>query len=65
MLERLLDLIMRLKTIFLKMEATHTKQYSDVQEIVTLKAKVAVLEKDQEDAMQILDDLEEAIKKWE
>jgi len=65
MLERLLDLITRLKTIFLKMETTQVDYSATVNEIVILKSKIDDLEKDQNDAMKALDDLEEVIKKWE
>ena len=79
MVERLLDLIMRLKKIFMRMEsdgnetAQLQKDYSDLTQVnkalndhvVGLQERVDLMDKDHQEALAMLDELEEVIKKWE
>jgi len=65
MLNRLLALMSRLKDIFLRLEEREQNAHGNEPEISALKLEIASLHKDRTDAMLILDDLEEAIKKWE
>ena len=79
MVERLLDLIVRLKKIFLRME-TSGNESAQLQEdfseltqvntdlnahIVGLQERVDLLHQDHVEALAMLDELEEVIKKWE
>ena len=65
MLERLISLIVRLKEVFLRMEESRNEAHGNEAEIAALTAEMITLKKDQSDAMKVLDELEEAIKKWE
>jgi len=65
MLERLVNLLSRLKDIFLKMEEHQKEADGNEQENAVLKLELDTLKKDQADAIKVLDELEEAIKKWE
>ena len=79
MVERLLDLIMRLKKLFMRMEsdgnetAQLQKDYSDLTQVnkalndhvVGLQERVDLMDKDHQEALAMLDELEEVIKKWE
>jgi len=65
MIDRLLNLIIRLKDIFLRIEEREQESYGNVAEISALHIEINSLKKDKEDAMKALDDLEKAIKKWE
>jgi predicted nucleic acid-binding Zn-ribbon protein len=65
MLDRLLQLIIRLKEILLHVEERQQEAHGNEVEIEDLNAELVTLKKDQVDAMKALDDLEEVIKKWE
>lgn len=79
MLERLLDLIGRLKKIFQRMEtdgnetAQLQKDFSELTQanklltdhVGGLQERVDLLNKDHVEALAMLDELEEVIKKWE
>lgn len=65
MIERLINLISRLKVIFLKLEERQEELSGNEEELEVLKLEVDSLKKDQADAMKVLDELEETIKKWE
>ena len=83
MVERLLDLIVRLKNIFLRMETNRNEStqesaqlqqdYSELTQvntdlnnhIVGLREQVETLNHDHIEALSMLDELEEVIKKWE
>ena len=65
MTNRLLALIIRLKTIFLRIEEREQETRGNEKEISALNIELASVKKDQADAMKALDDLEKAIKKWE
>tara|TARA_R110000824_G_scaffold280870_1_gene469123 strand:+ start:296 stop:538 length:243 start_codon:yes stop_codon:yes gene_type:complete len=79
MIERLLDLISRLKKIFQRMEtdgnenAQLQKDFSDLTQLHTsltdhvggLQDRIDLLSKDHDEALAMLDELEEVIKKWE
>ena len=79
MVERLLDLITRLKKIFMRMEADGNetaqlqKDFSELTQVnnalndhvVGFQERVDILHKDHEEALAMLDELEEVIKKWE
>ena len=83
MIERLLDLILRLKNIFLKIEQKDNVDSARVLELTKAKAESIVeiealnfhvqgmqermdtLDKDHQEALAMLDELEEVIKKWE
>ena len=90
MIERLLDLIMRLKKIFLKIEekdsgdsktaalqAMRVLELTKVNEeslveldelnshILGMQDRMDSLDKDHQEALAMLDELEEVIKKWE
>ncbi len=65
MVERLLQLIIRLKDIFIRIEESHADGAGNEAELLELKSKVASLEADQSEALAMLDDLEEVIKRWE
>ena len=65
MIERLINLISRLKVIFLKLEERQEELRGNEEELEVLKLEVDSLKKDQADAMKVLDELEETIKKWE
>ena len=62
MIERFVDLIMRLKAIFANqavMEAGNGR------ELAAMEARIDHLMEEQEEAIKMLDELEEVIKKWE
>ena len=63
MLDRLLNLVLRLKNIFLKIE--EREAHGNATEMSALNEELTVLKKEHTDAMQALDELEEVIKKWE
>ena len=65
MLERLVNLMTKLKDIFLRMDECQEEAAGNEIEIAALHAEITSLKKDQADAIIILDELEEAIKKWE
>ena len=65
MLERLVNLIVRLKEILLHVEERQQEAHGNEVEIEDLKVELGSLKADQAAAMKALDDLEEVIKKWE
>jgi len=65
MLERFVALLIRLKDIFLKIEVERNEHAGNGAGIVELQTKITFLEKDQSEALTLLDELEEVIKKWE
>jgi len=65
MLERLINLIIRLKDVFRRIEEREQQAHGNDSEIGVLNTKIARLEKEQTDALVLLDELEEAIKKWD
>ena len=65
MLERLINLIVRLKDVFLRMEESRNEARGNEEEMAALVAEMGLLKKDKEDALKALDELEEVIKKWE
>jgi len=64
MLERLAQLIIRLKEVLLHVEERQKEAHGNEAEIKDLHAELVSLKKDQVDAMKALDELEEVIKKW-
>jgi len=65
MLNRFVALLIRLKDIFAKIEIERNERAGNGAEIVELQTKIASLEADQSEALVLLDELEEVIKKWE
>jgi len=72
MLERLLQLIIRLKEILLHVEDRQKKAHGNEAEMEALQkdygrlnTELGSLKADQAAAMKALDDLDEVIKKWE
>jgi len=65
MLERLVQLIIRLKQVLLRIEEREQDSHGNEAEIEALKLELGGLQADQAAAMKALDDLEEVIKKWE
>lgn len=65
MLERFVALLIRLKDIFAKMEVERNEHAGNEEEMSELHARITELESDQSEALALLDELEEVIKKWE
>ena len=65
MIERLVDLIMRLKAIFATQAVTNSGVGTHGRELAAMEAKIDSLMAEQNEAIKLLDELEEVIKKWE
>ena len=65
MIERFVDLIMRLKAIFATQAVTNSGIGTHGRELAAMEARIDHLMEEQEEAIKMLDELEEVIKKWE
>ena len=65
MLDRLIQLMLRLKDIFASIEVRETEAHGNDATVAALNEELTNLKQDQSDAMKVLDELEVMIKKWE